>query len=230
MNVVVTGSGKGIGLEIVRIMSGYEGFRIFALSRNTLRIENLKTKLTKGQVIPVSIDLTQLNNKKNQLDFLGENDTIDILVNNAGKLENKRTGDFQLEDLENIFGVNVYAPILLVQQLLNKFNPKGAHIVNIGSMGGYQGSSKFPGLSVYSASKGALAIWTECLATELEPSNIKCNCLALGSVQTEMLEAAFPGYKAPLTANEMAQYIVDFALNGHRFFNGKILPVSIANP
>ena len=106
----------------------------------------------------------------------------------------------------------------------------GSHIVNITSMGGFQGSSKYKGLAYYSASKAALACLTECLATEFSEAGIKVNCLALGAVQTEMFEEAFPGYKAPVDAREMGEFIADFALKGHKFFNGKILPVAVGNP
>ena len=125
--------------------------------------------------------------------------------------------------------VNVKSIFRLVRDLLPIFN-KGAHIVNISSMGGFQGSSKFPGLSLYSASKGALAILTECMAEEFKENKISANALALGAVQTDMLGAAFPGYKAPLAANEMAEFIYDFAINGQKYFNGKILPVSLSTP
>ncbi|RYD92722.1 MAG: SDR family oxidoreductase, partial [Sphingobacteriales bacterium] len=108
--------------------------------------------------------------------------------------------------------------------------PAGAHILNIGSMGGFQGSAKFHGLSAYSASKAALHTLTECLAQELTEQQIKVNCLALGSAQTEMLEKAFPGYESPVMAFEMGKYIADFALTGHKFFNGKILPVAVSTP
>ena len=97
-------------------------------------------------------------------------------------------------------------------------------------MGGFQGSAKYSGLSYYSASKAALACLTECLANEFTGFGISVNCLALGSVQTEMLNEAFPGYKAPVDAKQMAEYISGFALTGHKFFNGKILPVAIGNP
>jgi len=106
----------------------------------------------------------------------------------------------------------------------------GGHIVNIGSMGGFQGSSKFPGLSVYSSSKAAVASFTECLAEELKETKIKVNCLALGATQTEMLEEAFPGYEAPLSANKMAEFIADFSLNSSKWINGKVLPISISTP
>jgi NAD(P)-dependent dehydrogenase (short-subunit alcohol dehydrogenase family) len=108
--------------------------------------------------------------------------------------------------------------------------PYGSHIINISSMGGFQGSSKYRGLSYYSASKAAIACLSECLAEEFSESGIRVNCLALGSVQTEMLAEAFPGYKAPVDASEMAHFISDFALNGSKYFNGKIIPVAINNP
>ncbi len=92
------------------------------------------------------------------------------------------------------------------------------------------GSVKFAGLSAYSSSKGALSVLTECLAEELKDTNIKANCLCLGSVNTEMLQQAFPGYEAPLNPKQMADYIGNFALTGHTFFNGKVLPVSVSTP
>ena len=97
-------------------------------------------------------------------------------------------------------------------------------------MGGFQGSSKYRGLSYYSAAKAALSCLSECLAEEFREDGIIVNCLALGSVQTEMLEEAFPGYKAPVSAREMAELIADFAVKGSRFFNGKIIPVAFSNP
>ena len=124
---------------------------------------------------------------------------------------------------------NFFGPASVIRTL-KPYMPKGSHIVNISSMGGFQGSSKYQGLSYYSASKAALACLTECLAAEFNESGIKVNCLALGAVQTEMLEEAFPGYKAPLKASDMADYIAYFAMNGHKYFNGKILPVAVNNP
>jgi NAD(P)-dependent dehydrogenase (short-subunit alcohol dehydrogenase family) len=97
-------------------------------------------------------------------------------------------------------------------------------------MGGYQGSMKFPGLALYSASKGALAVMSECLAEEFKETGIKVNCLALGAAQTEMLKEAFPNYQPPLSAEEMASFVCDFALRGQSFFNGKILPVALTDP
>ena len=97
-------------------------------------------------------------------------------------------------------------------------------------MGGIQGSSKFAGLSGYSSSKGALITLFELLAEEYQPRGVSFNSLALGAVQTEMLEAAFPGITAPVSATQMGAYIARFVLEGHQFFNGKVLPVSSSTP
>ncbi len=97
-------------------------------------------------------------------------------------------------------------------------------------MGGVQGSLKFPGLSAYSSSKAAVITLTELLAEEYKESGPSFNVLALGAVQTEMLEEAFPGYKAPISAEKMAKYIADFSLSGNEFYNGKLLQVSSSTP
>ena len=154
---------------------------------------------------------------------------VDILINNAGVLINKPFTELLETDFVEMLQSNFIGHVRIIQSLL-PLMPAGSHIVNIGSMGGFQGSAKFPGLSAYSASKAALHTLTECLAHELTEQQIKVNCLALGSAQTEMLEKAFPGYESPVMAFEMGKYIADFALTGHRFFNGKVLPVALTTP
>ncbi len=229
MNIVVTGASRGIGHGLVEefIKSGHN---VIAVSRNTTPLKALAKKTSHGKLIVSGIDLEHPKAPDEIAQSVGENfNQLDILINNAGLLINKPFQSLESDDFDRMFKVNVKAPFNTVRTLSDYFAP-GAHIVNIGSMGGYQGSAKFPGLSLYSASKGALAILTECLAEELKPMSIKVNCLALGAAQTEMLGEAFPGYKAPVTAGEMASYIAWFALNGHNFFNGKILPVSVSTP
>ena len=94
---------------------------------------------------------------------------------------------------------NFFGPASIIR-IVKPLMPAGSHIVNISSMGGFQGSAKFNGLSYYSASKAAIACLSECLAEEFKDSGVSVNCLALGAVQTEMLREAFPGYKAPVEA------------------------------
>ena len=154
---------------------------------------------------------------------------VDILINNAGYLVNKPFEDLRDDDFDKMFNVNVKSVFKIIQQLLPLFSPN-AHIVNISSMGGFQGSAKFSGLSLYSASKGALNTLTECLAEELKERNIKVNSLSLGAVNTEMLKEAFPSYHAAVEAIEMADFIKQFAENAHHYMNGKIIPISGSTP
>jgi len=225
-DIIITGAGKGIGFELVKLFIGLENYRVVGLSRNIDQLNGLKST----NLISVSVDLASSGATESIRKLIDLHDLKPgILINNAGLLINKPMKQMQPEDFDNVFTTNVKAPFFFIQQLLPYFAPN-AHIVNIGSMGGVQGSAKFSGLSLYSASKGALAVLTECLAEELKGTGIAVNCLALGAAQTEMLGQAFPGYKAPVTANEMAEFIAEFALSGHRYFNGKILPVSLSTP
>lgn len=229
MNIIVTGASRGIGFRLVEefIKSGHN---VIAVSRNTGPLSDLASNLDTKTLSVLGIDLEGPEAPDELKQYVAVHfNQIDILVNNAGLLINKPFLSLESDDFDRMFNLNVKAPFNIVRALAEYFAPS-AHIVNIGSMGGFQGSAKFPGLSLYSASKGALAILTECLAEELKPAGIKLNCLALGAAQTEMLSEAFPGYQAPVTAGEMASFIAWFALNGHNFFNGKILPVSVSTP
>ena len=159
------------------------------------------------------------------------NPHFDIIINNAGYLINKPFTETAIEEIQDIYKTNVFGPVVIMQTIIPKLdNVRNCHIINIGSMGGYQGSVKFPGLSIYSSSKAALASLSECLAEEYKEKNIKINCLALGSVQTEMLNNAFPGYKAQVTAKEMASYIIQFSQQSPIYVNGKIIPISNSTP
>ena len=230
-NVLITGASRGIGFELAKIFSA-SGNNVVAVARNTtgLKIREESPESLKGEIFTLGFDLSNGDYENQLLPFVREKlKNIDIIINNAGLLRVKNFEDFDDEDFDAIFSVNVKSVFKTVKTLLKIMNTN-SHIVNIGSMGGFQGSAKFKGLSLYSAAKGAVAVLTESMAEEFKERGIKVNALALGAVQTEMLASAFPGYKAPLTAGQMAEFIADFALNGHKYFNGKILPVSLSTP
>ena len=154
---------------------------------------------------------------------------VDILINNAGALVNKPFSETTMDDFQYVYKTNVFG-VAEMTRIVVPFMKKESHVVTISSMGGVQGSMKFPGLAAYSSSKGAVITLTELLAEEYKETGPSFNVLALGAVQTEMLQEAFPGYQAPTTALEMAQYIFDFSLNGHKYYNGKLLQVSNSTP
>jgi 3-oxoacyl-[acyl-carrier protein] reductase len=227
MNVIITGASRGIGFETAQLFLK-NNHQVFCLTRNTESLENLNSH----NLHIISTDLTSTESIDHAVTVIKSKvNCIDVVINNAGSIVNKPFEKIDYQELEIVYRVNVFAPFYLTQQLLHLLGRHSkAHVVNISSMGGFQGSAKFPGLSSYSSSKAAIAGLTECLAEEFKEKNISVNCLALGAVQTEMLEEAFPGYQAPLKPNQMAEYIYDFALKGHLFYNGKILPVSSSTP
>ena len=224
-NVIITGTSRGIGFELAQLFAN-NNCNVLAISRNS---EPLK-KLNIQNITTISVDLSKENDLKKVSAFISENwKQVDILINNAGKLISKPFEKLTAKDFLEVYKVNVFAVAALTQQML-PFLKKGSHVVNISSIGGVQGSMKFSGLAAYSSSKGALLTLTEMLAEEYKEQGISFNALALGAVQTEMLEEAFPGYKAPVSTIEMANYIYSFALTGNKFYNGKILQVSSTTP
>lgn len=229
MKLVVNGGTRGIGLEIVRILAADKSNHIVATGRNISGIVDLSAQ--HKNIYPLKVDMGCFPEyAENYSQFIEQKlGKIDILINLSGSLIKKDFLEISYSDSKLMMEVNFFGPALSIKAAYPMMH-KGTHIVNISSIGGFLGSSKYKGLSYYSSSKAAFACLSECLAEEFKESGIIVNCLALGSVNTEMLAQAFPGYKAPLSASEMGEFIVDFALKGSRVFNGKVLPVSISNP
>jgi short-subunit dehydrogenase len=224
-NIIITGTSRGIGFELVKLFAS-EGHQVLALSRNENLIRNLNLK----NVTSLAFDLSEPSNYKKVEDFIkNEWQQVDVLINNAGTLLNKPFKETTFQEFETVYKTNVFGVSEMIRTSL-PFMKNKSHVVTISSMGGVQGSVKFPGLSAYSSSKGAVITLTELLAEEYKESGPSFNVLALGAVQTEMLEEAFPGYQALTTALEMAKYISDFALNGQNYYNGKLLQVSNSTP
>lgn len=225
--IVIVGASKGIGRSLVKNLASNTDNTVIALSRGIQEMNNNFAECE--NVKSFEFDLQQPVKAQIQ-SIISSVGTIDILINNAGHLVNKPFLELSSKELQDSYQVNVIGVIETVQEFFPHMNPNGAHIVNISSMGGFQGTVKFPGLVAYSTSKAALCSFTELFAEEFKESPTKMNCLCLGAAQTEMLEKAFPGYKAPVSADKMAEFIADFALKGNQWFNGKILPVSLSTP
>jgi NAD(P)-dependent dehydrogenase (short-subunit alcohol dehydrogenase family) len=227
-NILLTGASRGIGFQLARLLV-HQGHQVLAVARSQEGLARLASDCIdlEGKLITYQQDLNEVEKLVTEV---GQKlKKVDVVLNNAAAFLKKNFGTLTLSELENLFKVNVFSPTLLIQALLPYYH-KGAHVVNISSVGGVQGSQKFKGLLPYSSTKGALNIVTECLAVELAPHNIYCNALALGSAATEMFKEAFPEQKAGASANEMARYIAHFALKGAPLINGKVISVSHTNP
>ncbi len=224
-NIVITGTSRGIGFELAQQFAK-NGHHVLALSRNTAPLEKVNHK----NITTLSIDLSQAEDIQKAINFIQSNwKQVDVLINNAGKLINKPFTELTAADFLDVYKVNVFGVAEITKGII-PFLQKGSHVVTISSMGGIQGSIKFGGLAAYSSAKGAVITLSELLAEEYKEAQIAFNVLAIGAVQTEMLAEAFPDYKAPLSAQEMANYIYDFSLTGNKFYNGKVLQVSSTTP
>lgn len=223
--IIITGTSRGIGFELA-LQFANNGHQVLAISRNTK-----KELLTHPNISCLSIDISNQEEIFQVENFIKNswNNAVDIVINNAGLLINKPFEQLTTTDFEQVYKVNVFAVAQLIQICI-PYMKKGSHVVTISSMGGIQGSMKFAGLAAYSSSKGAVITLSELLAEEYKEKGIAFNVLALGAVNTEMLQEAFPGYQAPLSAKEMANYIFDFSLSGNNYYNGKVLQVSSSTP
>ena len=224
-NIIITGTSRGIGFELVHLFAN-QGHNVLALSRNAQPVNNLQF----DNITSLAFDLNKKEDYKTVTDFITtEWKQVDVLINNAGVLLNKPFKETTIEDFEQVYKTNVFGVAEMIRTVI-PFMGSNGHVVTISSMGGIQGSVKFAGLSAYSSSKGAVITLTELLAEEYKDQGPSFNVLALGAVQTEMLNEAFPDYKAPITALGMAKYINEFALTGNILFNGKVLQVSSTTP
>ena len=224
-NVIITGTSRGIGFELAKMFAN-NGHQVLAISRNTEPLSVINHK----NISALSVDLSNNSDIEKVSKFVKNNwEKVDILINNAGKLINKPFTDLSTDDFLEVYKVNVFG-VAELTKLMIPFLQKESHVVTISSMGGIQGSMKFPGLAAYSSAKGAVITLSELLAEEYKEQQIAFNVLALGAVQTEMLAEAFPDYKAPISAEEMADYIYNFSLTGNKFYNGKVLQVSSSTP
>lgn len=224
--MIVTGASKGIGYATAKAFAE-QGHNVLAIARNGTLLQKLKEEEgVAPYVSTLALDLAEDYDINQMLQSFNK---VDVLINNAGILVNKPFAEISSAELQKVYEVNVFAPFRLIQKLMPYFSSE-AHIINVGSVGGVNGSQKFPGLTAYSSSKAAMSCLSECLQAEFENSNLTFNSLALGSVQTEMLTQAFPGYKAPVSPSQMADYIVNFALNAPNIIRGKTIFLSRTNP
>lgn len=236
MNILITGASNGIGYYLAKKLASNPSNKIIAIARNAEKLNGLKdtinAEFNSDTLIPLAMDLMDAESMAKLYERIAKHIShLDVLICNAGSIVNKPFETVSKQELMQVYEVNVFAPYQLTQTMLPLLR-KGEQpqVIMIGSMGGMNGTVKFPGLSAYSSSKGAVAILAECLAEELKSDNIRVNCLALGAVNTDMLKMAFPDYKASQEPAEMADFIGEFVLNGSRFFNGKTIPVSSTTP
>jgi len=231
MNIIINGASKGIGKETAIYLANDKNNQLLITGRYEPSLKSIAGSAANNNISFLKMDLAEMDKNIDSVrdQIFNRFSKVDILINCAGALIVKDFMKISDTEARLMMETNFFGPAAFIR-LVVPIMPPGSHIINISSMGGFQGSSKYRGMAYYSASKSAIACMTECLAVELKDNGISVNCLAPGSVQTEMFENAFPGYQASAKPGDIAGFISFFAINGHKFFNGKILPVATDNP
>lgn len=229
-SVCITGAGGGLGYDLVLSFLRHTPYKVAAITRNG---QSLQQKLNRAeedtsQVEIIEADITTQTGRAGVYEAMKTLPAMACFIHNAGKLIFKPFLEITEEELKQVYEVNVFSPFLLTQKLISLM--KDTHVIQISSIGGIGGSLKFAGLSAYSSSKAALNCLTEMWSEEFKDTAVVFNCLALGSVETEMFKTAFPGATAGSTPRDMADYVVSFALEANKVMRGKIIPVSVINP
>lgn len=226
--ILITGVGRGIGKALAAKLLA-SGHKVVGTTRNLGAIDASFAQYGE-RFVPLQVDYETPETIKLAVDNLKtQHIKLDVVVHNAGVLVIKPFVEVSYQDLLDCYKANVFLPYILTQQLIPLLDSQ-AHVVFISSMGGFQGSAKFPGLTAYSSSKAAEASLAECLQEEFKETLLSFNTICLGAVQTEMLSKAFPGYVAPLSPEQLSHYLEGFCLSAHKYMRGKILPLSMTNP
>jgi NAD(P)-dependent dehydrogenase (short-subunit alcohol dehydrogenase family) len=222
---VVTGASSGIGRAAVeRLINA--GCSIAAFARTAAPLEELASG-NPAQVIAVSGDVTDENDVERLFASVEKRfGPVDLVVNSAGTIDPAPLVDTTLERWEKMFAVNVHGSFLTCRRALpSMLERRHGTIVNIASISGIPGPTKFPGFVSYCASKGAVISMTEALAVEVGPHGVRVNCISPGSVDTPMWAEASGGAAAAMTPDEIAETIVFLASDRSRPMNGQNLHV-----
>lgn len=179
--IFVTGASSGIGRQIA-INCSKMGATIILNGRNKERLQEVLKELENDNHQIAEGDITQEIDISNIIDNLPK---LDGIVHCAGINHRKPAKFVEEEDVNLVLGTNFAAPILLQSELLRQKKVKaGASIIFMSSMAA---NSPSMGHGLYSASKGALISYADCLALELAPRKIRVNCICPGMVWTKLI-------------------------------------------
>ena len=192
--VMVTGASRGIGAAFSRMLLREGASKIFLVARKSDDFESLLLQLKseskpQQEVIAIFCDLGNQEEVQSFLDnLIKDKQKIDVLINNAGFTAPKTIFEATYQELEQSMSVNLFAPFLMVQKLLQAGN-KFSHIINVASTAGIKGRG---GWSTYSSSKAALIAMSESLREELLPLGTRVSCISPGRCATNLRRTLAP--------------------------------------
>ena len=220
---LVTGAGRGIGAATARWLARH-GHRVALGARTMSEVESVVREIEAeqgaGTSMALVLDVSDPKQVASAFDRIESQwGVVRVLVNNAAALIRGEVASMPLEDFERTMAVNVRGSFVCAQELFrriarpeaDKGTEAGASergcIVNLSSLGGIRGTTKFPGLCAYTTSKHAVVGLTESLAVEGKRLGIRVNCVAPGAVATRMLQEAAPFLKTSTRPEDIAEII-----------------------
>jgi 3-oxoacyl-[acyl-carrier protein] reductase len=191
MNYLITGISKGLGLEVVKnLLKSQEGIIIYGVCRTISNELDSVNREYPDRLKILKYDLCNVDNIHKELfkGFISNKLRIDGFINNAAIAYDDIITNLRLEPLENMFRVNVFAPMLITKycirnMLLHKIKGSIVHVSSISVHTGYKG------LSMYAATKGALEAFSKNTAREWGSFGIRSNSLVAGFMETSMSSA-----------------------------------------
>jgi len=226
---VVTGAGRGIGASIAEHLAEL-GYALVLVSRTGSELKETQKQINKNHAVAVEILAVDISQKESIIKIeqavqkLGD---WQLLINNAGVCHQDEIKKMTDESFEKMLSINVTAVFRLCRAALNKMNQDGV-IINVASVAGIYGVSKFKGLGPYAATKAAVIGLTEMIAQEgdLDGKNIYGYCISPGAVDTKMLKSIVSSdYEAELKPNDIAKKAVQLVIDRPLELNGKNIPI-----
>lgn len=214
---LITGGGSGIGRAVAQefVQAGYSvlvtGRRETKLAETLVAVREC---FPKAEIMSAPADIgeesavVELFRKAKEV-WGG----VDTVINNAGAFVRAAAVEHSLADWNRILATNLTGPFLCARELFRQkqTSGRGESIVNIGSIAGIRGTDKLANASSYVTTKFGVVGLTEALAVEGAKLGVRVNCLAPGAVDTDMLQAAFPGYQAQTKPPQIAKLILFLA-------------------
>ncbi|HTJ48533.1 MAG TPA: SDR family NAD(P)-dependent oxidoreductase [Cyclobacteriaceae bacterium] len=181
----VTGASQGLGLTLVKKLIN-RGYKIAATSRDARALSQAVGLIDKDRFLPLAVDLNNPDCIQESIQqTLAAFGRIDVVVNNAGYGMTGALEEIEEQDIRNIFNVNVHSTIEVVKQVLPVMRKqKSGYIINVGSVAGFVGS---PGWSIYSATKAAVAAFSEVIALDVKEFGIKVTVVEPSGFRTGFL-------------------------------------------